>query len=466
MGQAVSIFHSMSIDEFRLLRKEFDDKISSPLHFTQQEIFDHMMSVSDALFNSNDQENKFRSSLQRPQARLLSAIQLAFDEWEMRGFGELKLLVEEAEDLVVSFEETAAACRSGDIDKCIKYILKAQTVRDRVHKYKDVNCNVIAVEGEDEREDGLNPTSPIPESRVKSHHTNQNKDRDKYRCNALHQTLYRIARLCYTEKRWDKALEYYSKCLNMRIELGVPQEVIATTLNDIGIVYNKKAKQQKAFASLGDDLWKKSSIKALSFFGDALDCRLAVYGQRHVLVANVYYGMAATYKEQNNFKDCLRCYEMCAAIRDYCLGKEHTSTILAHNKVADTYFDMGTQYGYKKDLDGAFHAYEKCTALRTEQLGPSALGTQVARHHMGEVKGEIMKKLDEETERRSRRLAADVSSGDSKLEWPSVDVKRGAGVQKKVNKTLTSSPMPGTKEEEEVEEGEREREGKEEGETT
>ena len=244
----------------------------------------------DALQESGgDAEGASVPSPSKP--RKLASLITAFDEWEMRGYGSLELSISEAEVLIAFFTETATGMVASNLDKCIEYLKKVQRIRENVAHY---------------------PT------RVEEH-----------------DNIYTIAKLCLKENKYDKALHYFVKCLNLRLVRysGEDSATVATTLNDIGIVYNLKAKHQKGFTYDGDQLWKKASMSALDNFEQALEVRTRLFGQRHIAVANVLVGMAAAYYLLGDYTRALQRYELCLAIREFVLGKDNKHTVAAQTKV-------------------------------------------------------------------------------------------------------------------------------------
>lgn len=225
--------------------------------------------------------------------RKLAYLITAFDEWEMRGYGNLELSIREADVLITFFTDTATGMRASNLDKCIEYLKKVQRIRENVAHYP---------------------------ARVEEH-----------------DNIYTIAKLCLKENKYDKALHYFVKCLNLRLlrYSGEDSATVATTLNDIGIVYNLKAKHQKGFTYDGDQLWKKASVAALENFEQALEVRTRLFGQRHIAVANVLVGIAAAHYLLGNYTRALQRYELCLAIRELVLGKDNKHTVAAQTKVRD-----------------------------------------------------------------------------------------------------------------------------------
>jgi len=305
------------------------------------------------------------------KGRSLALLITAFDEWELRGYGDLEMTVPEANVIIDFFDATGRGMKSSNLDKCIEYLKKTQKVRDNVPLFKKGN-------GDDYEEDD---------------------------------TLLVIARLCVSEKKYDKAIHYYSKVLSLRqacskyLSQDERDAVLASTMNELGSVHNRKAKYLKGFTYEGDQLWRKSSVAALDCFKQALDVQKRLHGDRHKNVADVLVGVASTNFLLEEYSSALSAYEMCLAIRELSLGKfnKHTRTI--KTKVADTYFTIGLvaykgSKSSKPDLEKAIEAFTTCTKLRTENLGPKALETQQSRAMINEVKNKIIEKAIEEQARR------------------------------------------------------------------
>ena len=97
-------------------------------------------------------------------------------------------------------------------------------------------------------------------------------------------TSYNNIGVVYKAKgEYDKALEYYQKSLAIRLkQLGPDHPDVATSYNNIGLVYDNKAEYDKA----------------LEYYQKSLAIRLKQLGPDHPDVANSYHNIAFALQSQ------------------------------------------------------------------------------------------------------------------------------------------------------------------------
>lgn len=110
----------------------------------------------------------------------------------------------------------------------------------------------------------------------------------------------------------EKALQNYLNALNTRIALyGETHQEIAGTYDNIA----------DAYAKLGE------IEKGLEFQEKSLKLRISLFGEEHRETALSYNNIGAAYHEANRFREALSYLEKSSEIREKTLGFEHAETI-------------------------------------------------------------------------------------------------------------------------------------------
>ncbi|MDP2385640.1 MAG: tetratricopeptide repeat protein [Bacteroidota bacterium] len=145
---------------------------------------------------------------------------------------------------------------------------------------------------------------------------------------------------------YQKALENYEKCLELRIKkFGATHAYIANTYNSIGYVLSKMA----------------SHTRALTYFEKCLEIRLSVFGEQHIDVAIAYNNIGFNACETQQFENALIYYEKSLSIFLKCVGSEHS-------EVANTFNNIGLVWLRKNDPDSALKYYENCLSIQIKTL--------------------------------------------------------------------------------------------------
>ena len=101
-------------------------------------------------------------------------------------------------------------------------------------------------------------------------------------------------------------------------KLGDDHPDVATTYNNMAIVYNKQGNYDKV----------------LEYYEMSLVIRLKKLGDDHPDVANTKYNLALLYKNKlNNKVEAKKLFEDCVRIYTTAYGEDHTETIDAKKKV-------------------------------------------------------------------------------------------------------------------------------------
>ena len=157
----------------------------------------------------------------------------------------------------------------------------------------------------------------------------------------------RIASQFYYNSKYDEALVYYKKCLDIELNsLGEDNLDVASSYNNIGLLWNKKGEYDKA----------------LEFYDKCFKIRLKVLGHDHTLVATSYNNIGYVLEDKGEYDKALEYYERCLKIYLKSLGSEHPY-------VATSYNNIGFVWNNKGDYDKALEFYNKCLVIKLKTLG-------------------------------------------------------------------------------------------------
>ena len=151
----------------------------------------------------------------------------------------------------------------------------------------------------------------------------------------------------YQDGNYPKALEFYTKALNIREKvLGKDHPDTANSYNNIGSVYN----------DMGD------YPKALEFYTKALHIKEKVLGKEHPNTATSYNNIGYLYSDMGNYPKALEFLTKALHIKEKVLGKDHPSTAASYNNIGIVYSNIGE---YSKALE----FYTKALKIREKALG-------------------------------------------------------------------------------------------------
>jgi tetratricopeptide (TPR) repeat protein len=208
----------------------------------------------------------------------------------------------------------------------------------------------------------------------------------------LNEDLNILFELGSCEKKYanyDKAMEYYEKCLSITLKtLGEEHPDVATSYNNIGLTWENKGLFDKAleyhekclsirlktlgkehplvatsYSSIGE-AWNNKGVydKSLEYYEKCLVIQLKTLGQEHPSVATSFNNIGAAWDNKGVYDKSLEYYEKCLAIRLKTLGEEHPN-------VANSYNNIGTAWVNKGVYDKSLEYHEKCLAIRLKILG-------------------------------------------------------------------------------------------------
>ena len=216
---------------------------------------------------------------------------------------------------------------------------------------------------------------------------------------------------------YDKALEMYMEDLKIKVPLlGSNDLEVATTLNEMGVVYDRKGLYDKALemyekslkirlAELGKDHRlvadtygnmggvydsQEKFEKALDMYRNSLNIYLTALGNDRPEVATTYHNMGVVYKSQGQYQEALNMYSKCLKIYLTALGE-------GHPHVAATYHSMGSVYRSQLQYDNALEVYDKSLKIKMAVLGEDHPDVAQTYNNMGNVyrsQGEYDKALE------------------------------------------------------------------------
>lgn len=188
-------------------------------------------------------------------------------------------------------------------------------------------------------------------------------------------SYYNIGTIWYCKGNYEKALEYFEKCLIIELEnLGDMHPDIATSYNDIGLTLKSKGEYDKA----------------LEYYEVCLVIRLKMLGGEHPDVATTYHNIGQVWNSKVEFDKALENYTKSLEIKLKTLGGQHPS-------VATTYNNIGITYKNKGEYDNALEYYVKSLAIFLKTLGgehPNLAYSYVNIGKIHESKAEYEKALE------------------------------------------------------------------------
>ena len=165
--------------------------------------------------------------------------------------------------------------------------------------------------------------------------------------NELDNAAYEIARIFQSQGKYDEALAWYGKDLEINEKaLGKNHPNTATTYNNIANVYYRQGEYDKA----------------LLLYEKALNIYEKVLGKDHPHTAHTYNNIATVYCDQGQYDKALMWHEKARVIREKVLGKDHPDTAAIYNNMANVYYDQG-------EYEKALMWHEKARVIREKVLG-------------------------------------------------------------------------------------------------
>ena len=161
-------------------------------------------------------------------------------------------------------------------------------------------------------------------------------------------TLNNLALLYHQMGDYEKALPLYQRALEISEKVLGPQHPsVAQTLNNIAELYRQ----------MGD------YEKALPLYQRALEIREKVLGPQHPSVATTLNNLAALYESMGDYEKALPLYQRALEISEKVLGPQHPSVATTLNNIAELYRQMG-------DYEKALPLYQRALEIIEKVLGP------------------------------------------------------------------------------------------------
>ena len=175
--------------------------------------------------------------------------------------------------------------------------------------------------------------------------------------------LYDYAQFLYKYGFYKDAEAVYLRQIPIIMDLRDNGEGnIATSFNDIGLVYDEQGDYDKA----------------LEYYFKALAIYEKVLGMEHPFTATSYNNIGIVCDHKGDYEKALKYHLKALAIREKVLCKEHPDIATSHNNI-------GTLYNKKGDYDKALEYLQKALALREKILGTEHPLTAVFYHNIGAV---------------------------------------------------------------------------------
>ena len=125
---------------------------------------------------------------------------------------------------------------------------------------------------------------------------------------------------------YEEAIALYKRALRSAVEqFGDSHPDVATSYNNIGLVYNDQG----------------NYVKALESYNKALEIYLSVFGDKHPNVATNYNNIAVVYFSQGNYAQALEYYNKALEIYLSVFGDRHPNVATNYNNIGAVYFSHG-----------------------------------------------------------------------------------------------------------------------------
>ena len=125
---------------------------------------------------------------------------------------------------------------------------------------------------------------------------------------------------------YEEAIALYKRALRSAVEqFGDSHPDVATSYNNIGLVYNDQG----------------NYVKALESYNKALEIYLSVFGDKHPNVATNYNNIAVVYFSQGNYAQALEYYNKALELYLSVFGDRHPNVATNYNNIGAVYFSHG-----------------------------------------------------------------------------------------------------------------------------
>ena len=213
-----------------------------------------------------------------------------------------------------------------------------------------------------------------------------------------------IARVFHSLGEYPQALELLNEAHKLNLENNAAPEEIATSYNNIGLVYSDQGNYAKAleyskkslairlkvlepdhpdvalsYNNIGSVYFNQGNYaKALEYSKKALDIKLKVLGPDHPDVAISYNNIGFIYYSQGNYAKALEYYNKALAIDLKVSGPDHPD-------VATSYHNIGLVYHNQGNYAKALEYFNKSLAIQLKVLGPDHPSVAASYNNIGSV---------------------------------------------------------------------------------
>ncbi len=204
-------------------------------------------------------------------------------------------------------------------------------------------------------------------------------------------TLYnKTARVIYDDGKYQKALEYHQKSIEIREEILYPKHPdLATSYNDIALTNRALGKYQKALeyhqksieireeildpkhpdlaTSYNDIALTNRALgkyqKALEYHQKSIEIREEILDPKHPDLATSYNDIVGTFQALGQYEKALEYQRKSIAILEETLDPGHPDLATSYNNIASTYQGLG-------EFEKALEYYQKSMSILEETLDP------------------------------------------------------------------------------------------------
>ena len=161
--------------------------------------------------------------------------------------------------------------------------------------------------------------------------------------------------------KYTKALEYYTKALDINI-LDDNKQEIAISYNNIGNIY----------------VSNKDYNKALEYYNKSLNIKLNNLISNHPSIAISYGNIGSLYLNKEEYDNALKYYHKSLKINLLVFRSNHPS-------ISTTYNNIGTTYGNKKNYKEALKYFTKSLDIKLQTIGSYHSNTAITYINLGLV---------------------------------------------------------------------------------
>ena len=173
-------------------------------------------------------------------------------------------------------------------------------------------------------------------------------------------TLNNLALLYKSMGDYEKTLPLYKRALDIREKVLDPQHpFVAITLNNLAELYRQMRDYEKA----------------LPLFQRALDIREKVLGPQHPDVAQTQNNLSLLYKSMGNYEKALPLFQRALEIYEKVLGPEHQN-------VATTLDNLASLYNHMGDYEKALLLCKRALEIYEKVLGPQHLDVAITQNNL------------------------------------------------------------------------------------